>query len=63
MTPELDRLIASINACCDARGDDDDNRQALIAEATEFTSDAQNDLSDHFTEQARIWTAAVRGSL
>lgn len=41
-------LTAAINAACAARGDDDANRLALIAEGTALPTDTQADLIEHF---------------
>lgn len=54
-------LIASINACCDARGDTDRNRAALLSEIGDFTPDHQRDLIEHFTGEAAIWHRANAG--
>lgn len=51
-------LVNAINRCCDVRGDDDRNRDGLIAEAGDYSAKAQRDLIAHFNEQAAIWRAA-----
>ena len=48
-------LVDAINRCCDLRGDDDRNRDGLIAEAADYATEAQLDLIEHFDEQAAIW--------
>jgi len=48
-------LIASINRCCDARGDDDHNRANLIHESGNFSPHQMADLIEHFDEQTAIW--------
>lgn len=45
-------LIAAINRCCDARGDDERNRAALIAESSQLTPHEQADMRDHFHSEA-----------
>ena len=47
-------LIASINRCCDARGDDAANRTALIAESASCPPHQMADLIEHFDEQTAI---------
>ncbi len=54
-------LFKAINRCCDARGDDDRNRAALIAECAELTPAEQADMREHFETQAAICQRAVRG--
>ena len=49
------KLIEAINRCCAVRGDTDANIAGLIAEARDFTVEAQRDLTEHFNEQAAIW--------
>lgn len=51
-------LIHAINRCCDARGDDDSNREALIAEAASLTAREQIDMHEHFEQEATSWAAA-----
>jgi hypothetical protein len=53
-------LVAAINSACDARGDDDANRQGLIAEGLALTPDMQADLLAHFADVARIWRRVTR---
>lgn len=55
-------LINAINACCDARGDDDWNRAALIAEGSCLPAAEQHDLQQHFEHEARAWRRACAGS-
>jgi len=45
-------LRQSIERCCDARGDDDENRAALIRECGELPPDAQADMLEHFQREA-----------
>lgn len=54
-------LIDSINAACDARGDDNANRFALIEEGAAMSPEEQTDLTEHFAEVARIYQLASRG--
>ena len=54
-------LVMAINRCCDARGDDDRNRAALIAECADLTPAEQTDMRDHFEAEAAIWQRAARG--
>ncbi|MDQ0606017.1 hypothetical protein QFZ83_000188 [Variovorax sp. W1I1] len=42
------RLAYAINAACSARGDDDANRIALLAEASQLPVDTQRGLAEHF---------------
>ena len=53
-------LRQSIERCCDARGDDDENRAALIRECGELLPDAQLDMLEHFQGEA-IRFGARRG--
>lgn len=63
--PELLRLpealMGAITRCCAARGDDDANRAALILECLALPAWEQRELLQHFTEQAEMFEAAVRG--
>ena len=52
-------LVDAINRCCDLRGDDDRNRDGLIAEAGAYSVEAQRDLTAHFANEAEIWRAAT----
>lgn len=54
-------LVKAINRCCDARGDDDRNRAALIAECAELTPAEQTDMREHFEAEAAMWQRAARG--
>jgi hypothetical protein len=54
-------LVKAINACCDARGDDDANRAGLIAECSALTTAGQADMREHFEQQTAIWRGAARG--
>ena len=49
-------LIESIHRCCDFRGDDDQNRAALIVESASCPPHLMADLIDHFEQQAREFT-------
>ena len=53
------KLIDAINRCCAVRGDSDFNRDALIAEAGDYSTAAQCDLIEHFLSEAAIWRAAT----
>lgn len=44
-------LIASINRCCDVRGDDDANRAALISESAQVELRLLADLREHFDQE------------
>lgn len=55
-------LVAAIHRTCDARGDDDRNRRALVDECSRMTPEAQADLLAHFTVEAARWEAACRGT-
>ena len=48
-------LVIAIEACCDARGDDDANRAGLLADAALMNPAEQRDMTEHFSEQAAIW--------
>jgi hypothetical protein len=54
-------LIAAIHAACDARGDDDANRRALVEEGSALSPEAQADVTQHFCEVTRLWRRANRG--
>ena len=56
-------LAAAINRACAARGDDDANRIALLAECAERSPEDQADLIAHFTLVAIQYEAITRGSL
>lgn len=57
-------LVVAINRCCDLRGDDDRNRDALVAEAAALTPTEQSDMTEHFNEQGALYSAATgRGAL
>ena len=45
-------LIASINRCCDARGDTERNRAGLLSEIGDFDQRLQADLVEHFDGEA-----------
>ena len=53
-------LVASINACCAARGDDERNRADLIAEAGLLSPEQQADMREHFQVEAERFRAATR---
>ena len=53
-------LRKSIERCCNARGDDDENRAVLIRECGELPPDAQADMLEHFQREA-IRFGAKRG--
>ena len=56
-------LVESIRRCTEVRGDTDANRAALIAEAADLTPREQQEMREHFDEQAAVWAAATgRGS-
>ena len=48
-------LVESINHCCEARGDDDANRAALIEECCQLTLHEQADMREHFEREAANW--------
>lgn len=48
-------LIAAINRCCDARGDDAESRGGLIRECLALPPAMQADAREHFDEQAALW--------
>ncbi len=54
-------MINAINDACIERGDDADNRLALIEECQSLPPAEQADILDHFTQVARIWRRANRG--
>ena len=56
-----ERLTAAIQAATLARGDTEDNRRALLAEALALPTAQQLDLVEHFEEVSRVWQAASRG--
>jgi hypothetical protein len=53
---ELERrataLRQAINRCCDVRGDDHENRAALIRECCTLPPDGQADMTEHFEREA-----------
>lgn len=57
----LPALIASINNCCDARGDDQNNRAQLIAESALLVPHEQADMLAHFEAETTRWQQANRG--
>lgn len=56
-------LAAAINRACAARGDDEANRIALLAECAEVSPEDQADLLAHFTLVAIQYETINRGSL
>jgi hypothetical protein len=52
-------LVEAIRRCSEVRGDTDANRAALIAEAVDLTPREQQDMREHFDEQAALWAAAT----
>ena len=52
-------LVDAINRCCDLRGDDDRNRDGLIAEAGDYAVEAQRNLIEHFANETAIWAQAA----
>lgn len=56
---ETAALIASINRCCDARGDDDSNRAGLIADCKTLTLPEVKNLTQHFDQEAARWLRAT----
>ncbi len=61
VAPQDLALVDAINRCCDARGDDDQNRAALIVESAQFAPHEQIDLCDHFDREAAAWLRANAG--
>jgi hypothetical protein len=61
---ELERrataLRQAIDRCCDARGDDDDNRAGLIRECSELPPDGQADMLEHYEREAIRWRPKAR---
>ena len=49
-------LIAAVNRCCDARGDDDCNRAALVADCKRLAPHEQADMREHFDAEAKRFT-------
>lgn len=56
-TPLQRALADAIDRCCDARGDDDRNRQALHRECMGLSAHGQADMLAHFTLEAARWAA------
>ena len=56
-------LVVSINRCCDARGDDNANRVALIAECEPLPPAQQAEWREHFDTVADRYEAANRGEI
>ena len=52
-------LVASIDRCCDARGDDDTNRAGLLVECASLSPDGQEDMRQHFEDEAARWKRAA----
>lgn len=61
-TVPIDRLSSAINRCCAARGDDEGNRLALLAECARQTPADRLDLAEHFEEEAARWEAAAHSA-
>jgi len=57
-----ERLTSAINSATLERGDTEQNRVALLAEALALPVDQQIDLAEHFEDVARIWQAAFKGA-
>ena len=56
-------LVAAIHRCCNARGDDDANRAALIAECAPIPPAQQAGWREHFDTVADRYEAANRGAI
>ena len=54
-------LVAAITRCCNARGDNDANGAALIAECSALDATGQADMLEHFHVEADRWERACRG--
>lgn len=61
ITEQHQSLVAAANRCCDASGEDDANRAALIAECGQLEPHEQEDMRDHFYSEAATWDRANRG--
>lgn len=48
-------LRQSIERCCDLRGDDEANRAALIVECLALPMAGQEDVQEHFEQEAERW--------
>ena len=46
-------LIAAVNRCCDARGDDEGNRAALISDCKLLGPHEQAEILEHFNDETR----------
>jgi hypothetical protein len=57
LEPLTAQLIEAVNRACDARGDDDAHRAALIEECTAQPLAMQADLLAHFVIEAARWGA------
>ena len=55
----VEQLTSAINRACAARGDDEANRLALLAECWSLDVRQQLDLLEHFRAQAAIWERAT----
>ncbi len=53
------RLRQAIDRCCEARGDDEANRAALIAECGALPTVGQDDMRQHFESEADRWERAT----
>ena len=49
-------LFAAVNRCCDARGDDEGNRAALVADCKLLAPHEQADMLEHFDGESRRFT-------
>ena len=54
------QLRRAIDRCCNARGDDDVNRAALISESSALPVDGQRDMQQHFDQEAERWERALK---
>ena len=54
-------LVQAIHRCCDARGDEPENRAALLEECADLLPEQQADLLAHFSIEAIRWEATARG--
>lgn len=54
-----DALMQAIHRCCDARGDDDGNRAALILECMALAAWEQRELVEHFNAEADRFSSAA----
>ena len=52
-------LIAAIRDCCQYRGDPPSNIEGLIRESADLSAKHQQDMLEHFANEAAIWRAAT----